>query len=128
MIFRPGARVKFPWKLSVGNRCWIGEDVWIHNQDNVGIGDDAVVSQGVFITTGSHAHRRDMALLTRPVVIEDGAWVTTRSSILGGSTIGRSALVSPNSVVGPNQVVGDNQIVRGNPAVSIGERFTPDGM
>src|SRR4051794_5060876 len=27
--FKPGLRVKFPWYLSIGDYCWIGEDVWI---------------------------------------------------------------------------------------------------
>ncbi|MGY1711365.1 hypothetical protein ACI8AC_17850 [Geodermatophilus sp. SYSU D00758] len=99
VLLRPRLRVRFPWKLTVGDRSWIGEDVWLHNQDRLTIGSDVVVSQGTFVTTGSHAHRRDMALITRPVVIEDGAWVTARCVVLGGSRIGASALVTPNTVV-----------------------------
>ncbi|TFV53714.1 acetyltransferase [Blastococcus sp. TF02A-35] len=99
VILRPRLRVRFPWKLTIGDRSWIGEDVWLHNQDQVRIGSDAVVSQGTFVTTGSHAHRRDMALITKPVVIEDGAWVTARCIVLGGSRIGVSALVTPGTVV-----------------------------
>jgi putative colanic acid biosynthesis acetyltransferase WcaF len=96
---RPRLRVKFPWKLAIGDRTWIGEAVWIHNQDRVDIGADVVVSQGTFITTGTHAFRDDMALLTRPVVIEDGVWLTARCVVLAGSRIGRNALVTPNTVV-----------------------------
>lgn len=99
VIFRPRTRVRFPWKLHIGERSWIGEGVWFHNQDDVWIGHDVVVSQETFLTTGSHAHRRDMALLTRPIVIGDGAWVTSRCMILGGATIGRNALVAPMTVV-----------------------------
>lgn len=99
VVFRPRTRVKFPWKLEVGADSWIGEGVWIHNQDQVTIGHDVVISQETFITTGSHAHRRDMALITSPVVIEPGAWVTSRCMVLGGSTIGRSALIAPMTVV-----------------------------
>ena len=99
VVFRPRTRVKFPWKLEVGNRSWIGEGVWFHNQDRVTVGADAVISQETFITTGSHAYRRDMALITRPVTVEDGAWVTTRCILLGGTRVGRSAVVSPGSVV-----------------------------
>jgi putative colanic acid biosynthesis acetyltransferase WcaF len=99
VILRPRLRVRFPWKLSIGDRSWIGDDVWLHNQDRLTIGSDAVISQGTFVTTGSHAYRRDMALITRPVVIEDGAWVTARCVVLGGSRIGVSALVAPGSVV-----------------------------
>lgn len=99
VIFRPRTRVKFPWKLHVGDRSWIGEGVWFHNQDHVHIGNDVVVSQETFLSTGSHAHRRDMALLTRPIVIGDGAWVTSRCIVLGGSDIGSSALIQPGTTV-----------------------------
>ena len=99
VILRPRLRVKFPWKLKVGTRSWIGEGVWIHNQDRVEIGSDVVVSQESFVTTGTHAFRSDMALETRPVVIEDGVWITTRCVVLAGSRIRRSALVLPNTVV-----------------------------
>lgn len=99
VIFRPRTRVKFPWKLHVGDRSWIGEGVWFHNQDHIYLGHDVVVSQETFMTTGSHAHRRDMALITRPIHIHDGAWITSRCIILGGAIVGRSAIVSPGVVV-----------------------------
>jgi putative colanic acid biosynthesis acetyltransferase WcaF len=99
VIMRPRLRVKFPWKLSVGARSWIGEGVWIHNQDVIEIGSDVVVSQESFLTTGTHAFRSDMGLETRPVIIEDGVWITTRCIVLAGSCIRRSALVLPNTVV-----------------------------
>jgi putative colanic acid biosynthesis acetyltransferase WcaF len=99
VIFRPRTRVRFPWKLRVGARSWIGEGVWFHNQDHIYIGSDVVISQETMLTTGSHSHRKDMALITRPITIEDGVWVTTRCLILGGSTIGKSALVKPMTIV-----------------------------
>lgn len=123
VIFRPRTRVKYPWKLSVGDRSWIGEGAWIHNQDFVYVGHDVVISQEAFITTGSHAHRRDMALITKPVILEPGAWVTTRCIVLGGSTVEASAIVTPNSVVGPNQTLEAGSIYTGNPARKSGERF-----
>lgn len=111
VIIRPRTRIKFPWKLSLGDRCWIGEGAWIHNQDRVEVGNDVVISQEVFITTGSHALAADMALITRPVRISDGAWLTTRSMVLGGVTVGRSAVISPNTVIPPNMNVPENSVV-----------------
>ncbi|MCQ9163663.1 acetyltransferase [Arthrobacter sp. STN4] len=121
VVFRPRTRVKFPWNLSVGDRCWIGEGVWIHNQAQVVIGHDVVISQESMITTGSHAHRADMALLTKSLEIDSGAWITSRCMILGGSHIGRSALITPMSVVAG--VIPANSIAQGNYATKIGERF-----
>ena len=110
VIFRPRTRVKFPWKLHIGARSWIGEGVWFHNQDHIHVGHDVVISQETFLTTGSHAHRVDMALITRPIHIEPGAWITSRCVVLGGSVIGRSALIQPMTVVSgtvlPNSIVG----------------------
>lgn len=99
VILRPRLRVRFPWKLSIGDRSWIGEDVWLHNQDLISIGPDVVISQGTFVTTGTHAYRGDMALVTRAVSIEEGVWVTARCTVLAGSTIGANALVTPHTVV-----------------------------
>jgi putative colanic acid biosynthesis acetyltransferase WcaF len=123
VIFRPRTRVKFPWKLHIGDRSWIGEGVWFHNQDHVFVGSDVVLSQEAFLTTGSHAHRRDMALITRPITIEDGAWVTSRAVILGGSHIGRSALVTPLTTVTGR--VEPNTVFGGSPGRSLGVRFSP---
>jgi putative colanic acid biosynthesis acetyltransferase WcaF len=99
VILRPRLRVKFPWNLQVGDNSWIGEGVWIHNQDKVTIGQDVCISQETFITTGSHAFRHDMALVTKPVVIEAGAWVCSRAIITMGSQIGKSAVIPAGSIV-----------------------------
>jgi len=121
VIFRPGTRVKFPWKLRIGDRSWIGEGVRFHNQDQITLGADVCVSQESFLTTGSHAHRRDMALLTRPIHIHDGAWITTRCMVLGGVTIGRSALIRPNTVVDAS--VPANAIYGAVGAAVLAQRF-----
>jgi putative colanic acid biosynthesis acetyltransferase WcaF len=122
VIFRPRTRVKFPWKLHIGDRSWIGEGVWFHNQDHVFVGSDVVLSQDAFLSTGSHAHRRDMALITRPITIEDGAWVTSRAVILGGARIGRSAVITPLTTV--TGAVDANTIFGGSPGRSLGTRFS----
>lgn len=125
VIIRPRTRVKFPWKLAIGDRSWIGEGVWFHNQDHISIGHDVVISQETFLTTGSHAHRRDMALITKPIRIEAGAWVTSRCMVLGGAVIGRNALISPLSVV--SGTVRAGSFHGGNPAVDRGNRFEKQG-
>lgn len=122
VVFRPRTRVKFPWKLRIGARSWIGEGVWFHNQDHIHVGQDVVISQETLITTGSHAHRRDMALLTRPVVVDDGAWITSRCVVLGGSRVGRSSVVAPMSLVSGERIPAA-EIWGGNPIAYRGDRF-----
>ena len=124
VIFRPRTRVKAPWKLHIGARTWIGEGVWFHNQDHVYVGSDVVISQETFLTTGSHRVRTDMGLVTSPIRIGDGAWITSRCMVLGGSSIGESAVVQPMTVV--RGAVGANRVFGSAAApVELGERF-PD--
>lgn len=121
VVFRPRTRVKFPWKLHIGDRSWIGEGVWFHNQDHIHIANDVVISQETFLTTGSHAHRRDMALITRPIRVEAGAWITSRCVVLGGTRMGVSALARPLTVISGD--IPANAVISGPDAVVIGSRF-----
>ena len=99
VVFRSGIRIHFPWNLEIGDDCWIGEGVWIHNQDKVKIENDVCLSQESFITTGSHSFRTDMSLVTKPVFIEAGVWVCSRSIVTMGSHLGRSCVIPAGSVV-----------------------------
>jgi putative colanic acid biosynthesis acetyltransferase WcaF len=87
-------RVKAPWNLQVGDNCWFGVDAWIYNQTDIRIGHDVCISQGVFLTTGSHDVGGNMDLQVAPIVIEDGVWITSKCVVQMGVTIGRSAVVT----------------------------------
>lgn len=126
VIMRPRIRVKFPWNLVIGDHCWIGEGVWIHNQAQVTIGNHVVVSQETFITTGSHDTRKTMDLIVRPVVIQDGAWVTSRCIVLQGVEIGRNTIVTPGSVV--HRSLEPGGIYGGNPCKFINPREMDEGL
>lgn len=121
VIMRPRLRVKYPWNLQVGDNCWIGEGVWIHNQGSVTIEDNVVVSQEAFITTGSHDIYRSMDLVIKPVVIRPGAWITARCIVLQGVEIGANSIVTPGSVV--RRSLLPNCVYGGNPAALIRERW-----
>src|ERR1044071_6655908 len=40
VVIRPGVRITMPWKLEIGNDCWIGRDVWIDNLAPVRVEND----------------------------------------------------------------------------------------
>lgn len=46
MVIHPGVNIKFPWKLRIGDRSWIGQRVWLDNLDMLTIGNNVVISQG----------------------------------------------------------------------------------
>lgn len=120
VIMRQRIRVKFPWRLTVGDRSWIGEGVWIHNQGELTIGSDTVISQESFLTTGSHDIRATMDLVIKPVRIGNGVWVTSRCMVLSGVEIGDNAVILPGSVV--DRSVEAQSICGGVPARFIKHR------
>jgi putative colanic acid biosynthesis acetyltransferase WcaF len=63
-----------------------------------------------------------MALITRPIVIDEGAWITARCIVLGGAHVGRSALARPMTVVAGE--VPANTVIAGPMGDPIGVRFT----
>jgi putative colanic acid biosynthesis acetyltransferase WcaF len=114
-------RVKAPWNLELGDNCWIGVDVWIYNQAPIRIGSNVCISQGAFLSAGSHDMRTNMDLHVAPIVIEDGAWVSSKCVVQMGVTIGRSAVVTPLSVVHRSLEAGG--VYGGNPCRFIRWRF-----
>lgn len=114
-------RVKSPWNLEVGDNTFIGEDVWIYNQDMIQIGSNVCISQGTFLTTGSHDSANTMDLIVAPIIIEDGVWITSKCVVQSGVTIHRSALVTPLSVVHKSLEAGG--VYGGNPCHFIRNRF-----
>jgi len=96
---KPGLRVKFPWRLSVGDFTWIGEDVWIDNLTTVEIGANCCISQGAYLCTGSHDWSKPaFDLVTKSIVIRDGAWLAARSVVAPGVTVDEGAVLGLGSV------------------------------
>lgn len=115
---KPGLRVKFPWRLVVGQACWLAEDAWIDNLALVQLGDRVCLSQGAYLCTGNHDFRSPgFALRLGPITIGSDAWIAARAVLAPGSQIGEGAVVALGAVVSGSVPAG--AIVRGNPAVVV---------
>jgi putative colanic acid biosynthesis acetyltransferase WcaF len=100
VVVRHRVRLHWPWKLTIGDNSWIGENAYILNLEPVRIGSDVCVSQEVFLCTGSHdAASPSFEYDNGPIVIEDGAWVCARATVLRGTTIGAGAIVGATALV-----------------------------
>lgn len=105
VFIRHRVRILWPWKLTVGNDCWIGEDVWLLNLEPVVLEADVCLSQAAFLITGSHDRRSpSFEYDNAPIVVQRGAWVAARATILRGVTIGERATVPTGAVVSRNVV------------------------
>ncbi len=115
VVIKPHVKIKYPWRLKVGGNSWIGEEVWIDNLAEVKIGSNVCLSQGVYLCTGSHDHRKPtFDLITRPITIEDGTWICAKATLLPGVTIHSGAVVGAGSVVVKD--VDSDEFVTGVPA------------
>ena len=114
-------RIEYPKNIIIGDNSSIGDYCYISGLDQVRIGSNVCISDGVNILTGSHDITSiSFALETRPVFLADGVWLATRAIILPGAAIGRGAVVGAGSVV--SKQIDDFGIVVGNPANIIGKR------
>ena len=100
VVIKAGVRVKFPWRLSIGDHTWIGEDVWIDNLVPVTIGSHCCISQGAYLCTGNHDwSTREFKLITAEIEIHDHAFIGAMSRIAGGVEIGEGSVTTLGSVV-----------------------------
>jgi putative colanic acid biosynthesis acetyltransferase WcaF len=118
---KPGVRVKFPWKLTVGDFVWIGENAWLDNTAPITLESHVCLSQDVYLCTGNHDWSDpDFKLISAPIYIEQGSWIAARSVIGAGVTVGQGAVLGLGSVAGRS--LQPMTIYAGNPAQPIKQR------
>ena len=110
VVIRSRVRVHWPWKLEVGDACWIGEGAWVLNLEQVTLGHDVCVSQEALLCTGSHdRHSPTFEFDNAPVTLLDGSWVAARAVVLRGVTVGREAVVAAGAVA--HEDLADGQVL-----------------
>lgn len=117
----PSVRIYAPWNLEIVNGSVLGPGVEVYNKAPVRIGNGVVVSQGAYICTASHdVSSPVMALVAKPIVIENNVWIASRSIVLPGVKIGEAAVIGCGAVV--TKDVEPWTVVGGNPAKVLKKR------
>ena len=118
---KPGVNIKYPWKLNVGDFCWIGENVWIDNLAPVAMGNNVCVSQGAMLLTGNHDfNKAQFDLKVAPINLEDGVWIGAQSVVCPGVSVLSHAVLAVKSVATSD--LQPFSIYQGNPAMKVKER------
>lgn len=117
----PSAKIDYPWNLKMRNKSSLGEKCWVYAMAPICIGEFSCIGKDVYLLTGSHdIERPSFDLVTRPIIIGNGCWVATSSTVLPGITIGDYSVVAAGSVVCKS--IDECSVVGGNPAKFIKKR------
>ena len=100
VIIKPYVKVKFPWKLEIGNDSWIGEKVWIDNIAKVTIGNNTSISQGVYFCTGNHDFNIEtFDLDAKEIKVGNNCWIAAKAIIKPGTIIEDQTFIKIGSII-----------------------------
>lgn len=116
VVIKPNVNIKYPWFLSIGECCWIGEGVWIDNLARVTIGNNVCLSQGSYLLTGSHDYNKEaFDLILGEITLEDGVWIGAKSVVCPNVVCKSHSVLAVCSVA--TKDLDHYGIYQGNPAV-----------
>lgn len=124
---RASAKFTYPWKISIGDYSWIGDNTEFYSLDHIMVGSHCVISQNSYLCTGSHKlNDPQFGLVISPIHIKDGAWVASDVFIYPGITIHEMAVAGARSTI--TKDIPINEVHVGYPAKFIKERFQKEVM
>lgn len=122
LVIKNNVCIKFPWKLTIGDYVWLGENCWIDNLDKVIIGNHVCISQGALLLTGNHDYTlTSFDYRNAPIVIEDGAWIGAKAVVCPGVIVHSHAILTVGSIA--TKEMKNYGIYQGNPALLIRKRI-----
>ena len=121
-VIKPQVNIKYPWKLTIGDYVWLGENVWIDNLGNVEIHDHVCISQGAMLLTGNHDYKKSsFDLKVEKILLKSGVWIGANSVVCPGVVCRENSVLSVSSVATKDLIA--NKIYQGNPATQKKVRF-----
>ena len=101
-------------RITVGKNVYMNSNILFMARGGITIEDNVQIAANVQLLTNNHDEYERAVLLTKPIVLKEGAWIGAGATILPGVTVGRHAIVGASSVV--TKDVPDYAVVVGSPA------------
>lgn len=121
LIIKNNVNIKFPWKLTIGDDVWLGENCWIDNLDTVTIGNNVCISQAALLLTGNHDYTQSAFYYRNaPIILEDGVWIGAKAVVCPGVTAFSHSILTTGSIATKDMEPWG--IYQGNPAKKIRTR------
>jgi len=118
---RPTVQITYPWKVSIGDHSWIGDEVVLYSLGEIRIGAHSVISQKSYICAGTH-NPESLAfdILALPVWVGSECWIASDVFVAPGVSIADGAVVGARSTVVQDLPAG--MVCYGHPAVPVRPR------
>ena len=121
VLIRPSVKITYPWKVSIGDYSWIGDDVVLYSLGEIEIGSNTVISQKSYLCTGSHDYTKEtFDIFAKKITVGNGCWLATDVFVAPGIDIADGAVIGARSSVFKNIEI--NTINIGSPTKNIGNR------
>ena len=125
VILRPTTQITYPWKVSIGNFSWIGDDVVLYSLGEISIGSNTVVSQRSYICTGNHDYlSKNFDIYAQKISIGSKCWLASDVYVAPSVNIGDGTVVGARSSVFKD--LPANKVCIGSPAKPIKNRIAKD--
>jgi putative colanic acid biosynthesis acetyltransferase WcaF len=122
---RPGVKVTYPWNLTMGDHCWVGDGSKIYNLAKIQFGDNVALADDVHLISGSHEFLSTaFEIYAKPISIESQSWLCASAFVHQGVTIGEGSVIGAGAIVthdtepfsinvgAPARAVGDRRLRR----------------
>ena len=98
VLIRPSAKITYPWKVSIGEYSWIGDNAVLYSLGEIQIGDNTVISQRCYLCTGSHKHDvSSFPIYSQKITIGSECWLATDVYVAPGISINNACVVGARS-------------------------------
>lgn len=110
------AEIKYPENISIGKKVVIGVNACLGARSRIVLQDYVRISRDVIIETAGLdlTGKPPYGHISKPITIEEGAWIGARAIVLGGVTVGKMSVIAAGAVV--TKDVPPYTVVGGNPA------------
>ena len=124
VVIRPSVTITYPWKVTMGDYAWVGDNVVLYSLGEIEIGADAVVSQSSYLCAADHDYTDpSFPIRSRKITIGPAAWVAADVFVAPGVTIGRAAVIGARSSVFADMPAG--MVCFGYPCKPVKQRVMP---
>ena len=121
VLLRPSCHITYPWKLTLGDYCWIGDEVVLYTLGEIEIGSNTVISQRSYLCTGTHDYESvDFSISSHKITIGSKCWLATDVYVAPGIHIGSGTVVGARSSVFKDLAAG--KVALGTPAKIMKDR------